>query len=96
MKSWLEEIDRATTEAEVLATARDYCSLFSPRELESFPEDCRVIRIESRDDIPRWRKKLESHIGNVRDRLEDPEKVNDLVRCLERAHERLGSLGHVQ
>lgn len=92
MNAWIEALDRATTEAEVVATARDYCSLFSPRELEPFPEDCRVISIEGKEDIPRFREKLARNIETVRDRLTDPGKVSDLVRCLEVADARLGTL----
>lgn len=92
MNAWIKELDRATTVAEVVNTARDYCSLFSRRELEAFPEDCREIRIESGEDIPRWKEKLGRNIEIVRERLEDPSKVNDLVRCLAHADERLGSL----
>lgn len=92
MNAWIEALDRATTEDEVVATARDYCSLFSPRELEPFPEDCRVIRIEGSADIPRYRDKLSRNIENVRDRLSNPTRVGDLVRCLEAADARLGTL----
>ena len=38
MQSWLKEIDRARTEAEVVATTRDYLALWSPTELARFPE----------------------------------------------------------
>ena len=92
MNAWIAALGRATTEAEVVATARDYCSLFSPRELEVFPEDCRVICIEGSADIPRYRDKLARYIEMVGDRLSDPAKVVELVRCLEVADARLGTL----
>lgn len=47
MNSWLKEIERATTQAQIVATARDYVSLYSSRELFYLPEDCREIRLVS-------------------------------------------------
>ena len=58
MNSWLKDIDRATTEAEVVSRTRDYCSLVSPRDLQPLPEDCRQIRIENHGDIPLLRERL--------------------------------------
>ena len=58
MNSWLKDIDRATTEAEVVSRTRDYCSLVSPRDLQPLPEECREIRIESQGDIPLLRERL--------------------------------------
>jgi hypothetical protein len=92
MKSWLEEIDRATTEAQLVATTRDLCSLYSPRELSPLPEDCRVIRIDGGADIPRWREKLARTVAQARDRAESPAKLDDLVQCFEHASQRLGTL----
>ena len=92
MKSWFEEIDQATTEAQLVATTRDLCSLYSPRELAPFPEDCRVIRIDGSSDIPRWREKLARNIAAARERAENSAKLDDLVMCFEHASERLGSL----
>lgn len=92
MKSWLEEIDQATTEAQLVATTRDLCSLYSPRELAPFPEDCRVIRIDGSSDIPRWREKLARNIEAARARADNAAKLEDLVCCFEHASERLGSL----
>jgi hypothetical protein len=92
MKSWLEEINHATTEAELVATTRDLCSLFSPRELAPFPEDCRVIRIDGSSDIPRWREKLARNLAAAREKAENAAKLDDLVSCFEQASQRLGTL----
>ena len=92
MKSWLDEIDHAASEAQLVATTRDLCSLFSPRELAPFPEDCRVIRIDGSADIPRWREKLARNLEAARSRAENAAKLDDLVQAFEHASERLGTL----
>ena len=94
MKSWFEEIDRATTEAQLVATTRDLCSLYSPRELSPLPEDCRVIDIGGSADIPRWREKLARNVAAARERADNPAKLDDLVQCFEHASTRLGALRH--
>jgi len=45
MNSWLRDIDRATTEAEIVAHTRDYFSLVHPRDLAVLPEEMRTIPI---------------------------------------------------
>lgn len=91
MQSWIREIERAQTEAEVVATTRDYVSLWSPSELAQFPEDCRQIRIDTQADIARWRDKLAD--GYARSRVPDgSERLQDLVSLVARANERLGEI----
>jgi hypothetical protein len=91
MNSWLKELDRARTEAEVVATTRDYVSLWAPPELARLPEDCRQIRIDTQADIARWRDKLAE--GYARGRAgESDERLQDLVSLVARASERLGEI----
>lgn len=90
MQSWLREIDRARTEAEVIATTRDYIALWSPAELCEFPEDCRTIRFDSQADIPRWRDKLLRGLAHM---PEHSPRADDLVKLVARASDRLGELG---
>ncbi len=91
MQSWLRELDRAHTEAEVVATTRDYVALWSPTELAQFPEDCRQIRIDTQADIARWRDKLAD--GYARARAgEVSTRLQDLVTLVARADERLGEI----
>ena len=92
MKSWFQEIDHATTEAQLVATTRDICALYSPRELTPFPEDCRVIRIDGSADIPRWREKLARNLEKARAQAENAAKLDELVQCFEHASDRLGAL----
>jgi hypothetical protein len=88
MHSWLKEIDRARTEAEVVATTRDYLALWSPGE---FPEECRQIRIDTQADIARWRDQLAESYLRAR-ATEVSARLQDLVTLVARADERLGEI----
>ena len=92
MKSWLDDIDHATSEAQVLAAARDYCSLINPRDLDALPSDCRALRIESDDDLPAVSARLSLEFSALRGRSLEDERLRDLVSYLSRASQRLGEL----
>jgi len=96
MNSWFKEIDRATTEAQVVASARDFLSLLHPRELEPLPKDCRQISIESVTDIDRWSGKLARECAAVHERSPEVEKLRDVVNYLSRARERIGEIRKAQ
>lgn len=53
MDCWHREIERATTEDEVVSGARDYLTLWAPRELAPLARDCREVRVENTADIER-------------------------------------------
>jgi len=93
MNTWFRAIERATTEDEIVAQARDFCSLLHPRDLAGLPEDIKTIRIEGRDDIPRLRARLEACGALARERAFDSRKIGDLLDYLARASERLGEIG---
>ena len=92
MNAWFKEIDRATTEAELVASARDYCALMHPRDLAPLPMECREIRIDSDSDIPRLREQLAQGYAGVRSHASEVEKLRDLVSYLSKATERLGEI----
>jgi hypothetical protein len=92
MNAWLKEIDRATTEAEIVASARDYCSLMHPRDLEPLPKEYREIRIENDADIPRLRERLAKGYAGLHAHASEVEKLRELLNYLSRATERLGEL----
>ena len=58
MESWFKDIERATSRAEIVANARDYCALLHPRDLAPLPAECREIRIEDAIDIAHLRERL--------------------------------------
>jgi hypothetical protein len=92
MNTWFRAIESATTEDEVVAQARDFCSLLHPRDLAGLPEDIKTIRIDGSDDIPRLRERLEACGAIARDRAFDGEKIGDLLAYLSRASDRLGEI----
>jgi hypothetical protein len=88
MQAWLQDIAHATSQAEVVANARDYVCLWAPREL---PDDCRELRIDGEADIPRWSERLASGTAAMAGRP-GAERLRELVAYLARASERLGEL----
>ena len=92
MNAWLRAIDRASTEEEVVAQARDFCSLLHPRDLAVLPEDIRSIRIEHGDDIPRLSRRLEACGAVARARALHSERVGDLLAYMARASAKLGEI----
>lgn len=92
MNAWYKDIERARTEAEVVASARDYCSLLHPRELDALPHDCREIRIEGSTDIPRLHEKLTQGYDLIRHSEAETERLRLLVDFMSRASDRLGEL----
>ena len=88
MKTWFRDIERAATPGDVVASARDYISLWSPREL---PEECREIRIEDEADLPRLRERLVHGAAEMAGR-QGADRFRDLVAYVSRASERLGEL----
>lgn len=92
MNAWFKDIDRATTEAEVLANARDFCSLLRPRDLAPLPAELREIRIEKDTDIPRLRERLVQGYAAVSAHASEVEKLRELLSYLSRAAERVGEL----
>jgi len=53
MDCWHTEIDRATSEADVLKAARDYLALWGTRELAPVTRGWRELRVDSAADLER-------------------------------------------
>lgn len=49
--SWQDRLDSASTEAEVIAVAREFVAQFSPSEIARLPNACRPGRFVDSDDI---------------------------------------------
>ena len=92
MNSWLRDIDRATTEAEILAHTQDYLSLLHPRDLAVLPAELRAIRIERDTDIPVWRERLAKGCASVQAHASEVARVQEMVSYLSKAAERLGEI----
>jgi hypothetical protein len=92
MNGWLRDIDRATTEAEILAHTQDYLSLVHPRDLAVLPQELRTIRIERDSDIPVWRERLAKGCAAVHAPPHEVARVHEMVSYLSKAAERLGEI----
>jgi len=90
MNAWFRAIERATTEAEIVAQARDYFALLHPRDLAALPEDVRQFRVDDAGDIPKLRERLEACGAVACAGAFDAEKVADLVAYVSRASAKLG------
>ena len=51
MTSWFQQLDRATSPAEVVAVARDYLATWTPSEIGRLPRACRPGRMRVAEDI---------------------------------------------
>ena len=58
MDCWHHEIDRASTEADVVKNASDYLFLWAPQELAPVTQGWRELRIETAADIERLKSWL--------------------------------------
>lgn len=92
MNSWLRDIDRATTEAEILAHTQDYLSLVHPRDLAALPEELRTIRIERETDITALRERLVKGCASLQAHDSDVARVQEMVSYLSKAADRLGEI----
>ena len=61
MDCWHHEIDKASTEDEVVKSASDYLLLWAPRELDPMQVGLVDMSIESPDDIERVKSWLSDH-----------------------------------
>jgi len=48
---WLHLIDDASSEAQVVVTARDYLAMWTPYEMSRIPEACRPGKVSGAEDI---------------------------------------------
>ena len=92
MNSWLRDIDRATTEAEILAHTQDYLSLVHPRDLAALPEELRTIRIDRETDLTAWRERLVQGCASLQAHDSDVARVQEMVSYLSKAADRLGEI----
>jgi hypothetical protein len=92
MNAWLREIDRATTEAEIVAQTRDFFSLVHPRDLAFLPEAQRTIHIDTDSDIPLLRERLVQGSLHALTTAHDADRVREMLSYLSKAAERLGEI----
>ena len=55
---WMYAVEAATSEREVVVSARDYLATWTPQMISRLPEDCRPGRITSGEDISEFAFRL--------------------------------------
>ena len=81
--SFLDSLEEADSEREIVGVVRDYLARLGPAELATLPEDCWPGRINDRDDIAEYALRVS------RRRALSPQSVaNDAL--LDRIHNLLG------
>jgi hypothetical protein len=85
MNCWHDEIDRSTTESDVVRGAREYLALWAPGELTALTLGWRELKIESPADIARVKRwltetpqlpELASYFWHAAARIEEIRRLN--------------------
>jgi len=75
MDCWHREIDRASTEDEVVMSAKDYLVLWSPKELAPVTRADDALRIDDGTDIVRFQRRLAEGCYGMPPRVEQLEEL---------------------
>jgi hypothetical protein len=65
MDCWHHEIDKATTEDEVVKSAADFLALWAPQELAPLTLGWRDLRIEDASDVERMKQWLVESVSSA-------------------------------
>ena len=92
MDCWHYEIDKATSEAEIVKSASDYLALWAPREMAPWSLGLSEMRIADRDDIERVKFHLTARRPQGRPASAGESHLRELTGYFVRASARLGEL----
>ena len=92
MDCWHHEIEKATSEAEVLKSASDYLVLWTPREIPPWRLGLSEMRIADREDIERVRFHLSERPANAKPASTGESHLRELAHYFSRASERIVEL----
>lgn len=92
MHCWHREIECSRTEADVVGSARDFLTLWSPRELAPLTLGWRDLRIESAADIERLKRWVVEDLGGELSVAPGARELSDLGDYLWHAAERIGEI----
>lgn len=92
MDCWHHEIDKATSEAEVVRSASDYLVLWTPREITPTTLGLDELRIASCDDIERVRSRLPARASNSPPASKVESHLRELADYFIHASARIGEL----
>jgi hypothetical protein len=92
MDCWHHEIDKATTEGEVVRCASDYLALWAPRELEPLALGLVEMRIKSGEDVERVKRWLTDNKSTAYSNKSHAAHLRELAGYFWHAAARLGEL----
>ena len=92
MDCWHHEIDKATSETEVVRCASDYLALWAPRELEPLALGLVEMRIGSADDVERVKRWLTDNKASAYSNPSHAAHLRELAAYFWHAASRLGEL----
>ena len=90
MDCWHHEIDKATSEAQILQSASDYLRRWAPREIAPWSLGLSEMRIADRDDIERVKFHLSARAPKAKSASES--HLRELASYFTHASTRLGEL----
>lgn len=95
MDCWHHEIDKSTTEAEIVQNAGEYLLLWAPRDLPAEALGLAQMRIETRDDIERVNQRLAQAPAPVDRASPRSAHLRELAQYFRHAAMRLGELQRI-
>ena len=92
MDCWHHEIDKATSENEVVRCASDYLALWAPRELEPLALGLVEMRIENANDVERVKRWLTDNKASAYSNPSHAAHLRELAAYFWHAASRLSEL----
>jgi hypothetical protein len=92
MDCWHDEIENATSEAEVVKSAADYLALWAPREIPPIILGLKSLRIESSEDIVRVKENLADSPAKSRSLPPEMSHLRELADYFGHAASRIGEI----
>lgn len=92
MDCWHRELDRATTEDQIVGNAKDYLHLWAPQELAPLTLGRREVRIDSAADLERWKAWLTQRLSSTLTIERNLAELGQLTDYLWHAADRIGEI----
>jgi len=92
MDCWHDELENASSEAEIMKSATDYLRLWVPRRLSPMAIGLEDLKIRSSDDIETVKRKLADTPAYIEAGSRDGAHMRELTEYFWRASARIGEL----
>jgi hypothetical protein len=92
MDCWHHEIDKATSEAEIVKSASEYLDLWAPRDLPPIILGLSTLRIENGDDVFRVKENLADSPAKSRSLPPEQSHLREIADYFGHAASRIGQL----